>query len=69
MADDLAAERARNSQGFVGEHPPEGKPDLLLKTVQAHNKKLQAERIEENDAIDAAQRKAFGTESPKKAGK
>jgi hypothetical protein len=69
MADD---ERAKNSAGFVGENPPEGKPDPLLRTVQAHNKKLQAGRVEENDALDAAQRKAFAGEAPKaphKAGK
>jgi hypothetical protein len=65
MADDLAAERARNSQGFVAEHPPEGKPDPLLKAVQAHNRRLNHERVSENDALDAAQRKAFQGEAPK----
>jgi hypothetical protein len=60
---------ADNSAGFVGENPPEGKPDPLLKAMQAHNKKLQAERIDENEALDAAQRKLFGVESPKHKGK
>ena len=61
----MTDERTRNSQGFVGENPPEGKPDPLLSSVRAHNKRLQAQRVEENDALEAAQRKAFGGEPAK----
>jgi hypothetical protein len=67
MADDLATQRAKNSAGFLGENPPEAAPDPLLASLQALNKRLNAERIKENAVLEAAQRKAFGQHKAPKA--